>query len=483
MNRRVCSRLMFAVGVTALMVGCTESTTGPSSSGNGPLGPGVTIVAGGGQRDTALAELVQALVLRIADSAGLPAAGDVVRYQSVPVDSLPYLASALVSPLTSPYYSTFATATTDDSGEAAILIQLGTIAGSGRVEVTVPRFGYVDTVTFTILPGAAVRLAGLSDTALYVGRSGQLHAYVADRNGNRRSDPVTYQSLNPSVATVTTAGVVTAVALGRATILVQGGIPTLKDSTHANVVPAGTIAAMVGAFRNYQPGTIITMNLDGSGVTAIPQSAGDNEYLSWTPDGATLLGMRGFHVYAMDMTGALRFIVPASANFSEDVWPRYTATGGGWVYFAGVRSSVALYRIRLDGTGLDSVPVGFGTQPSPSPDGSRVAWSDGTLHVYSYLTATDTPLGLSGYAPHWSPDGTLIAYATGDPGIISVVKPDGTGQRTLAGGAYYGWAFDWSPDSQWLVVYSSSLALIQVQTGLALPLGFATGLGQPAWKP
>ncbi len=483
MSPRTRFPLALLLGVTALSIVACRDSTGPTSSGNGPLGTGVTIVAGGGQRDTADAELVQALVLKVADPMGTPAAGEVVRFLSVPVDTQPGTPSVLVNALTSLAYSTFAAESTNDSGEVAILIQLGPVAGSGRVVVTVPRFGYEDTVSFAILPGASVRLAGLLDTALYVGHSGPLHAFVADQYGNRRPDAVTFQSLNSSVASVTGAGVVTAVSLGRATVLVQGPTPNLKDSTHVNVVPAGTIAAVVGAFHHLPGGTVITMNLDGSGVTPVPQSAADNQYLSWTPDGTTLLGHRGYHVFAMDLTGAVRFIVPAAQSFAEDVWPRYTTTGGGWVYFAGVKSSVALYRIRFDGTGLDSVPVGYGTQPYPSPDGSRVAWSDGTLHVYSYTTATDVALGIPGYAPHWSPDGTLIAYATGDPGSISIMKPDGTGQRVLAGGAVFGWAFDWSPDSQWLLVYGSSLALIQVQTGLVLPLGYATGLGQPAWKP
>ena len=483
MSRRV--RFALAVlGVPALtLLSCKEST-GPTSTGNGPLGVGVTVVAGGGQRDTAYAQLLQALVLRIADSTGMPAPDEVVRFQSVPADSQPFMASAFVGALTSQGFYTFATATTNDSGEAAILIQLGPVAGIGRVAVSVPRYGYEDTVTFTILPGNPVRLAGLRDTALYAGHSGPLLAFVADQYGNRRPEAVTYQSLNTGVATVTGAGVVTAVSVGRATIIVQCATPSLKDSTHVNVVPVGTIAAVVGGFRNFPAGSVVLMNLDGSGVTPVPQSAADNQYLSWTPDGTTLLGHRGYHVFAMDLTGTARFVLPAADSFSEDVWPRYTATGGGWIYFAGVRSSVALYRVRFDGTGLDSVPTGFGTQPYPSPDGTRVAWSDGAqLHVYSYVTGTDAPLGIPGYAPHWSPDGTLIAYATGDPGTISVVKSDGTGQRALGAGAAFGWAFDWSPDSQWLVVYSSSIALIQVQTGLVLPLGYATGLGQPAWKP
>jgi len=485
MRHRVRISPGLALGVATLVVFACREATGPSSNLAGS--PGVTIIAGGQQSDTANAQLTQALVLRITDSAGVPAGREVVRFLSVPADSQTGTPSALVSALTSLYYSTFAAESTDDSGEVAILIQLGRVAGHGRVAVTVPRFGYADTVSFTILPGAAVRLGGLRDTAMYAGRSGPLHAFVADQNGNRRPDAVTFQSLNASVASVTSAGIVTAVSLGRAKILVQGPTPNLKDSTYVSVVPVGTIAAVVGAFRNFSPGTVVTMNLDGSGVTPVPQSAADNQYLSWTPDGTTLLGHRGYHVFAMDLTGAARLVVPAAAAFSEDVWPRYTATGGGWVYFAGVQGSVALYRIRLDGTGLDSLPVGFGTQPCPSPDGTRVAWTDAvSLHVYSYATGADTTLNLFGYAPHWSPDGTLIAFATGDPGTISVMKPDGSARRVLGGGASFGWAFDWSPDGQWLVVYDynlGSLALLQVQTGLVLPLGYTTGLGQPAWKP
>ena len=487
-------RFAFALavlGVPAVISPACKESTGPSSGGNGPLGVGVTVIAGGTQRDTANAILVQALVLRITDSTGRPATEEVVRFQSVPADSQPGTPSTLVGSLTSQSFWTFATATTDDSGEAAILVQLGPIAGIGRVAVSVPRFAYQDTASFAILPGAAVRLGGLRDTALYVGHTGPLHAFVADQNGNRRPEAVTYQSLNPSVATVTGAGAATAVAVGRATIIVRCATPSLTDSTHVGVVPPGTLAALVGTFGTSY-GTLLTLNLDGSGITAIPQSSGDNMYLQWAPDGGSILLFRpsyGGHLYSMSLAGALTRLVPLSAGFAEDNWARYAANGT-YIFFRGVRTGCGgcIYRIQPDGTGLDSVPVGSGTQPSPSPDGRGVAYTgwDGQLHVYNYVTATDTSYAINAYGAHWSPDGNWIAYTTSDVSQIHIVRPDGSGAQAVSAGSSYGWSFDWSPDSKWLVASNLStqtLTLIQVQTGLELPLGYTAGLTQPTWKP
>ena len=465
--------------------GCKEST-GPSSADIG-----LTVVAGGGQTDTALARLSQALIIQLRDSSGRIVAGETVRLQSVPGDSL-CPSSVWVAGLASTSFGPLLAESTDASGEVAVLLQLDAVAGRGRIAVSAPRFGYQDTVSFTTLPAAPTQVVvGPRDTALYVGHTFSVRGYVADAYGNRRSDPVTYQSLDTGT-TVSPSGQATGAFIGRSSMQVKATASSIAGTVHVSVVPQGTIAAVAGSFVAYPTNAVVAVNLDGSGVAVIPQSAGDNNYLQWSPGGSSLLLFRpasGGHLYTISLSGTTTQLVQGAA-FAEDNWARYAA-GGTYVYFRGARSFAGpgyIWRIRPNGTGLDSVPVGAGTQPAPSPDGTRVAYvaSNGGLHVYDYGAHTDLDLGIGGWAPHWSPDGVWIAFAAGMDGAISVVKPDGTGQRLLTPSGYYDWSFDWSPDSQWVVAFDPRrgvIDLVQVPTGLALPLPFTEGLWQPTWKP
>lgn len=471
---------------TVLIATCTDSS-GPS-----PGNPGFSIVSGADQTDTALARLPQALIVLIRGSDGHPAAGEVVRFESVPSDSPPHVPSVLIAPVTSSSFGVLATDTAEADGEASALLQLGTMAGTGRIALYAPRLGYRDTVAFTVLPGASARfVVAPTDTAVYVAHSYALHAYVADAHGNRRAEPVEYRALDSGV-TVSAAGQVTGVAFGRSAVRLSTAGLSLLDTARASVVPQGTIASVASASGVFASNVIVTMNIDGSGVAVVPQSAGDNNYLQWAPGGSGLLfyrGMSGGHLYTITLAGALSRLVQ-SVSFGEDGWGRYAA-GGSWVYFRGGRAvgyPGYIWRIRPDGSGLDSVHVGIGTQPAPSPDGIRVAYVDsvGGLHVYDLGAAKDTTLGFSGYAPHWSPDGAWIAFDEGQYGLLSVVRPDGTGRQVLATAGSFDWSFDWSPDSQWLVGFDpgrASLFVVQVQTGLTVPLPFTFGLVEPTWKP
>ena len=48
--------------------------------------------------------------------------------------------------------------------------------------------------------------------------------------------------------------------------------------------------------------------------------------------------------------------------------------------------------------------------------------------------------------PDWSPDGSKIAYAAGDPGDVLVMNADGTDQHTIVGGSTDDFGSAWSPD-------------------------------------
>ncbi len=472
-------RLALAWWFSAVAVACSEAS-GPSG------GAALDVIAGGGRSDTVAARPLQALVVRLRGTDGRPVAGEVVRFETLQPDSAAP-GAVLVSATGASAYGPLLADTTNASGEASALLVYGWTAGTARLGVSSPRFGIQDTVTFTVLPGAATMVvAAPADTAVYVGHGFALRGYVADVYGNPRTDPLTFTALD---AGITVAGTqVTGAFIGRSAVRASAA-GNLTATLDVSVVPQGTIAAVSGWTSPYPESTIVMFGLDGSGAAAVPQSAAQNNYLQWSPAGTSILHYRPMfagHTYTLTLGGVLTRLVPAGAGFAEDNWAR-VAANGSWVYFRGARGYPGtgyIWRIHPDGSGLDSVPVDIGTQPSPSPDGSRVAYAagDGRIHVYTYGLG-DADLGIPGWAPHWSPDGAWIAFISGAQGEITIVAPDGSGGRSLAAAGTFDWCFDWSPDSRWLVVAMGGISLVDVQTAARLPLAFTGGLHCPTWRP
>jgi Tol biopolymer transport system component len=92
---------------------------------------------------------------------------------------------------------------------------------------------------------------------------------------------------------------------------------------------------------------------------------------------------------------------------------------------------------------------------------------------------------MQGHRPRWSPDGQWIAVVAGYQ--ILLVRPDGSDLRVLSSpDIRYMDGIDWSPDGRWIVAsrfYRGNIDLIEVGTGLTLPLAFTSGLTEPVWRP
>jgi hypothetical protein len=134
------------------------------------------------------------------------------------------------------------------------------------------------------------------------------------------------------------------------------------------------------------------------------------------------------------------------------------------------------------------------SSPNWSSDGKRIMYSSG---VAVYVSDTDgvvqTQFRLWNVGLSWSPDGSKIAYVTGDlnDSHIHVMNVDGTGQATLTSGAGVFAQPQWSPDGTKLVFVRSQngglFGQIMVmnadgsgQTSLTSPAG---GTQTPAWSP
>jgi hypothetical protein len=162
------------------------------SSGPRAGHPGLTLVSGYNLTDTISATPAGALVVEVRDAQGaIVPQGTIVRFTPVPT---PYFQpEMMVEGLTSASYGNFATGATDGAGRAAVLVQMGPIAGPARIAVSVPTLGVQDTARYTVLPGqpSAILLTPL-DTAMYVGSSYTIRGGVVDRWNNVRTDPVVY---------------------------------------------------------------------------------------------------------------------------------------------------------------------------------------------------------------------------------------------------------------------------------------------------
>lgn len=468
---------------------------GPSSP-TPPVARGIRIISGANVTDSVGTKLAAPLIVEVRDSTGAIAPlATVVRFETVLRDQL---YEATLAPLSSDTYAGFASGTTDASGRAGAFVAFGTRPGTVRVAISVPTLGLSDTARFTISVGGPARLAlSPHDTSVFVGKTFTVQARSFDRFSNARPDTITY-AIGGTGASVTSAGVVTAIAVGRHWL--RATAKSLVDSVQFGVVPRGTLAAFdINAQR------IITIDLEGGNfaVRTRAPDGGIGVRPRWVPGTNDIIYSAFGDLYqelrVVDPAGATRpflAVLPAGITHAADPAP---SANGAWVYFAAHNSACAsgdycLHRARSDGTGVESMA---GTRsmtqrsfrPSPSPDGRQVAFQydepgESRIQVLNADQQLRSSWSVPGVSPAWSPDGLRIAYVNGE-GDVLVIAPDGKEQKTIFEGPGYtiGREVSWSPDSQWILYRGIEGALLlSVQTGERIPVNALFPYFNMSWR-
>lgn len=492
-----------AVGAFLVLGLAVQATSCGGGSTEPPVAPGLRIVSLATSSDTVMALPGDLLVVEVRDGDGVLVAGAPVEFTASPgtasaggarpsvfVCAATRIACAEFTP-TSTSMQLHASAITDAAGRAAARVQHGIAAGSGTVTVTASQLGYTATATFVTRAGAMVEVAALSrDTALYVGTTAALAPVPTDRFGNPGVQAIVLESLSPGVVSAS-GGTVTAIAAGRARVVARGA--GMTDTIFVSVVPAGRL--VIGGFAPDVAGKfqLVLANTDGSARRRVALSNGHVGFTfpSWTHDGRVLFTESGAdprypHVYAVDTATGGRTSVVDTSRFEMSLDASYPRAGG--VFFYGRPADGSLAGIfHSAGNGSSALRITDGGAPSASPDGTRLAYvTNGSIVVRDLASGTTAPIASTPYTPFWSPEGSLIAYVvTGASNTLDlwVVKPDGTGRRTLTTGIYS--ASSWSPDGAWIATVRSGVGveIIRVADGLRIPIPRLEGATQVSWRP
>jgi Tol biopolymer transport system component len=243
------------------------------------------------------------------------------------------------------------------------------------------------------------------------------------------------------------------------------------------------------------------MDIDGTNIQRLTAALGNEIYTAWSPDSQTIafeacvdpMGCNTYDIYviAADGTNLNRL----TDHYADDISPVWSPDGR-WIAFASDRPAdpndnwgleeVSIYLMDPQGRNVHRIgepPVGWPLVWSP--DGQHAFVQGNVIDVDTKEMRTIVASPPFQGNPHWSPDGTQIAFMSRDQSLY-VMDTDGTSLRRVVDkvGEYA-----WSPDGTSFVFtcgdpYPYNLCTIRAdgtnQRTIELDLGL---IEKPEWQP
>jgi TolB protein len=248
---------------------------------------------------------------------------------------------------------------------------------------------------------------------------------------------------------------------------------------------------------------IYTVLPNGSGLHRLTTDPLFDACPAWSADGKQLAWCNGVRrggtidIWTMKLDGTEK--VRLTNLGGRMIFPDFSPNGSQVVFSGRVAGATNddIYRIDADGSGLVQLTTDPGNDSlaAYSPDGSRIVFiSDrsGLEQVWAMDADGSDPVQLTfdgtfkTQVPDWSPDGSQIAYAAGDPGDILIMNTDGSDQHTVIGGPADDFGPTWSPDGRQLAFIRFDDRTVRVADADGSGVHVVRSLGLqavPAWQP